>query len=157
MNREDALCLLEIKQKHAYLDRKSKERFTNEIKPKYKLTGNTLPSLGEYFFLVLTKHSSSCKPYFTFTIKREDWENKKTAKHLSEPFSYCDLRRHYEWLTEKELLAKIKDIENGFRYAAKLSDIKFLELKLLKDKINLSPDVSDETKNLISFRPETLT
>lgn len=150
MNVKDAFLLLAIKEKQAYLDRKSKEQHTNIVKPKYKINSNAIPSLGEYFFLVLTKSSSSCKPEFTLIVKKEDWENKINKTHLAEPFSYCDLRKHYELLNESELLYKIRDSGNGFRYIAKLSDSKFSELKCLKVRIDASSDVSEGTKELIN-------
>jgi hypothetical protein len=104
----DQIFLNQIKPKHLYLDKKSKELTTSEIKPKYKLAGNSLPDLGAYFFYILTKSSASCKTKFTLIIKQTDWEDKIKGRFLKRPVSYCDLTK-YELLDKIVLLSKLKD------------------------------------------------
>lgn len=113
------VILGKIKKNYLYLDKKSKEKSTNIVKPKYKLAGN--PILDHRFFLVLTKSYSSCVGVCTLKIKKEDWEEKVDGPHLTEKLSYCDLTK-YDLLSINDLLNKSNDPKNGFCYIAKLCE-----------------------------------
>ena len=147
MDLPDKILLGKITLKHLYLDKKSKEPTTNIIKCKYKLAGNSLPDLGMYFFYILT--SAMGKKHFTLAIGQTDWENKIVGPYLTEPTSYCDLRK-YELLDPSTLIGKFRDKENGFPYIAKLCEMKYKELRKIQAKIGKHPLISRDTKSIIN-------
>jgi hypothetical protein len=138
----DSFLIQKIKIQHAYCDRASKENSTGVVKTKYKLAGNLVP-LQIYTFFVATKNRFACKPGSFIEVKKQDWDQ-LSAGHLREPIGYLDINK-IEPLTEQELLAKIKDKNNGFNCVAKLSDAKFQELKALRSRAHMNQQPIEKT------------
>ncbi|MBN1574728.1 MAG: hypothetical protein JW984_16145 [Deltaproteobacteria bacterium] len=137
--------LLPIFRNNVYYDTKSIEKSTRIKKPKYKLAGHSF--LENYFFHVLTTDYDACKKCLTVKIKQSDWED-KVGGHLEERISFCDVR-HCESIVKNELLRKIEDPKNGFRYVAKLCSAKCDSIKKLSKKALKRPEISDDTKRII--------
>ncbi|MFA6096857.1 MAG: hypothetical protein WC788_04485 [Candidatus Paceibacterota bacterium] len=149
MDLPEKLLLSKIKTRNVFLDRKSKEKTTIVVKPKYKLSSSSI--LDIYIFFVLTSKEITCKKYYTLTVRKEEWEEKNSC-YLN-GCSYIDIT-NIESFSKEELLIKIKDKFNGFPYVAKISDKKFSELKLLQNNINKGYNysgISEETKDLINI------
>jgi hypothetical protein len=134
MDLPDGLVLKKIQTQNAYYDRKSKEKFTNIIKPKYKLAGNIL--LEIYTFFVLTTEEQACQKFLTLKIMRDDWED-RNPNYLKASCSYLDIKK-VEVLNKNEILQKCRDKQNGFPCVAKLCDKQFKQLRELRAKIQLS-------------------
>jgi hypothetical protein len=146
MELPDEVILGKIKKNCAYFDKKSKEKSTNIVKPKYKLAGN--PILDHRFFLVITKSYFSCLGVCTLKIKKDDWEEKIDGPYLMERFSYCDLTKH-DLLSNNDLLNKSKDAANGFYYIAKLCDRCRRKLQKLQARTQKISFVTKEVRTVI--------
>jgi hypothetical protein len=147
MELPDKAFLLRIKKRNVYLDKKSIEASTGRLRKKYKLAGNEL--LSHYFFNILTSHPDTCKLICTLKIEQKDWEEKIEGPYLLGDASYCDVTK-FEMMEISELVRKIKDKNNTFRYIAKLRPDRFRELQRLQIKACNLSYVPDVTKNIIS-------
>jgi hypothetical protein len=144
---EEALKLVRIKTRNAYTDELSEEPYTGKIKRKHKLAVIQIHDLGEYWFFVFTSDPSACKSKYLFTVLDHHWEHK--APNVNLPKSHCDPTR-YEWLSKNDLLTKIDDPNNGFKYAAKLSLVKYTELQNIIQRASADLRMSKEVDILIS-------
>lgn len=147
MELPEKILLSKIKKTNLYFDKKSLEKPTNKIKPKYKLARNKL--LEIYPFNILTKNKSACKKKLTLTIENVDWEY-KIEGYLKEKYSYCDVTK-CDILDEAELIAKIRDKNNTFPYVAKLCDKKYEKLEALCEKAMHIPYISKPVKDIIKL------
>lgn len=141
----DNLLLQKITKQHLYHDKKSKDIFTNKIKPKYKLAGNCL--LDYYFFHVLTTGEDACKRAYTLPLYLSDWECVVPVFKLKQ-VCYCDLTK-YESINKTVLIEKMKDRDNGFAWVGRLCDYKYKKLLILIKKLRKSNYVSMETKGIV--------
>jgi hypothetical protein len=121
----DSILLSKIKKASAYYDKKSIEEFTNRVRYKYKLAGNSL--LNTFYFFVLFTEKSACNRRLLICLAKSDWEYKKEG-YLDNEFSYTDLNK-CEALDEQDILGKMRDLENGFEYVAKLKRTKFEQFR----------------------------
>jgi len=144
---EELLC--KITSRSAYRDEKSIEnrKPTPPPKPKFKLAGGEIDE--QYLFYVLTTTGGACRERVTLIINPEHWEERIAGPYLQE-VSYCDLRKH-ELLTKEDILEKSKDKENGFKYIAKLCDLKCRELRKVHIKLRKDPTVSQEIKEIVGI------
>jgi hypothetical protein len=146
MELPDEVILGKIKKNCVYLDKKSKEKSTNRVKPKYKLAGNSI--LDHRFFIFLTKRYSSCFGACTLKIKKGDWEEKIDGPYLMEECSYCDLTK-YDLLSQNDLLFKSRDRENTFCYIAKLCERCRRKLQKIQARAQKNPFVTKDVRTII--------
>jgi len=99
----DSVYLILLEEKTLFFDRKSKEPFTDIVKPKYKLIGTVDKSLNIYIFYVTTskKHSKKC-----FEIFPDDWEKLKKG-YLRADVTYLNYKNTVI-MHEAEFLEKAK-------------------------------------------------
>ena len=126
----DELLLARIVKSHLYKDKRSLEKTTKRIRPKYKLARGII--LEKYLFNLLTRTESACNRRLTLIIGKEDWEN-VTKEYPKKECSYCDITK-CDILERDELLKKMRDKKNRFPYVAKLCDTKCKELENLWKK-----------------------
>jgi hypothetical protein len=143
----DAILLATIQSKNLYLDKKSKEITTSRVKGKYKLAGNILSELEQYFFNILTKNFSSCKSRLTIKIEEKHWEEKAEGDYLSEEVGYCDVTK-YELIGKDDLVKKMR--QYSFPYVARLCESKYRELQSIRNKAQKEYFISREVKNIIT-------
>lgn len=148
MELPNEVLLSKIAKRGLYYDKKSKEETTGVIKPKYKLAGNNIPAIEQYFFHVLATTLSVCKASVTLRIRQQDWEERVKGSYLPKDISYCDLTK-FEIMDGLELLEKIKDKKNGFPYVAKLCSSKYEKLKKLGKKMKYDTRISDEAIKIV--------
>lgn len=108
-----------------YFDKKSEEQGTGIIKEKYKIAGNKLPTLNICTFFMMTSNRESCKSQFTVTFTPQHCEILE-AGHLRNE-SYVDITKT-DVLSEDNVISKMDDLQNEFKYVARLCDSKFSEL-----------------------------
>ena len=126
-----------IKRANTYLDKKSIEDSHLPPKPKYKLVANKIKHLNIYIFFIVTTNKSACKKECTLCAYQQDWEN-KNKYFLKAKYSYIDVSRP-ESLDKNEIIKKIRDKDNSFRFVAKLCKEKFEKLKNLYAEIRKRP------------------
>lgn len=153
MEISDEFYLRLIKERHAFQDKKSKEKATRNKKRKFKLACKPISMLETYSFLLIHSSNSACIKDLTLCVKRNDWE-KRNPRHLhrlQNAQSFIDINK-CETLTKQTLLKKIKDKKNRFSYIAKLCDVKYEELKKLTIKLEQKKyldRLSPQTKEII--------
>lgn len=140
----DAILLRKIEIKNVFFDKKSQEKSTGKIKSKYKLSGNYLKPLDIYTFFVITSCKETCNKHSTIEVKQKHWVDKRVG-YLDRDKSYIDIRK-IEPLTKKEIIFKIKDNKNRFKWVARLCDEKFNELKEKSSKLNFGTFISEKKK-----------
>ncbi len=145
----DHVLIQTIKMQNAYADFKSFEKSTQKKKKKYKLAGHIidLSAMIFYPFFILTTRKRACQSVLTVCINKCDWEDKQ-VDHLSEECSFIDIKK-VEPLSKDDILQKMKDPENGFPFAGRLSDKKFKELREKLKNLNQSRFTSEEQSALI--------
>ena len=148
MNISRAVYLQTIQTQNTYYDKKSLEKFTLKVKRKYKVCAD-IPPIDVFSFYVLTTRKSSCPRSSLVVIKKSDWE-KRNRRHLN--FTSYISPTHIESLTHEEVIIKIQDRNNGFKFVAKLPDKKYKELKEkgYHYKNKLTPRQSDLFKLALS-------
>jgi len=146
----ETLCQ-RVKPRNIHKDEKSLENTTGKIKRKFKLTGKPLTALGQFIFFILTRNPEVYHKSLTIRVEKDEWENKnpKYQNSLGET-SYIDITR-FEILTKNELISKIFDKYNGFKYIAKLPANKFIELdnKRYSNNRSLKKLVSSEIEKIL--------
>lgn len=144
---DDVLLATKIKTKNLYAETKSKEIFTGKVGRKYKLAGNNIPALEQYFFNILTTRLSACKARLTITIEKKHWEDRAKGNYLLKDFGYCDITK-YELIGKEELLKKLR--EYSFPYIARLCESKYRELQTMRDKAHEDRAIPETEKSLIT-------
>lgn len=140
-----------IRTRSAYMDFKSLEESTGEIKAKYKLL--TKQQAGVYIFHVLTKTEATYPTEYRIRIIQSDWdsrENHSTGMHLDRPCSYLGCH-HLHIMSEKDILAKRLARDNGFIIAGTLSQTKFREVSdfIKQSRQIISSRANPENEELI--------
>lgn len=151
-----------INARNVHRDKKSFEITTGKVKPKFKLAGNPIKDLGQFIFFILAGSSDAYHKALIVKVNENEWieRNSNQLHHIRET-SYIDITR-YELFTTREILYKILDKNNGFKYIAKLPENKLLELEKKRRKIKfLNKPVANEIQLLIKEAlridiPETL-
>jgi hypothetical protein len=144
---DDVLLATQIQLKNLYAEKESKEKFTGKEGRKYKLAGNSIPALEQYFFNVLTTMLTACKVRLTITIERKDWEDRAKGEYLLKDVGYCDITK-YELIGKEELIKKIR--RNSFPYVARLCESKYRELQMMQNKASKDFYLSKIHKNVIA-------
>lgn len=141
-----------VRVKNVHLDKKSFEKSTGRTKCKYKLAGNPIKELDQFFFFILAGELGAYHKALTVKVGSDEWIN-RNPQHPSRlgGLSHIDITR-YEVLTSREVGKKIIEKNNGFHFIAELPQSKFIELqgKLLKLKFMYKP-VSAEVRGEIAL------
>lgn len=138
-----------VKVRNVHRDKKSRERPTGVIKPKYKLAGEPLWDLDQFAFFILTgSNPDAYHKRLLVKVNQSEWLNR--ASNMLKGVSYIDITRH-ELMSSRQVAMKIVDKKNGFKYAAELPQAKFqiLQKKMLRLKYMRNP-VPKETKRVIA-------
>lgn len=147
----DEFLLMKILTKCLYFDQKSKEGSTGVIKKKYKLAGINNDILTEttqvYRFFVGTSEEASCQKELTLAIYPNDWEeiddsHKSTIGSIA---GYYDVK-NIDVIGRTELLEKMRDISNGFKYVANLKYEAFGKLKSIALQLDRAHKPISKTK-----------
>ncbi len=145
----ETLCQ-KVRPRNIHKDEKSLENITGKTKRKFKLAGNPLIALGQFIFFILASNPGAYHKSLTVRIEKEEWEE-RNPKYLNslEETSHIDITR-FEILTKEELISKIFDKYNGFKYIAKLPVNKFIELDNKRYRIkSIGKPVSFEIEKIL--------
>ena len=148
MRIDNSVYLTTIQTQDTYYDKKSIEEGTGREKPKYKVCADLLP-IDVYPFFVSTKLKNSCPKSLVVVVNETEWE-KRDVKYLK-GISYLSAT-HIESLSSNEVISKMKDPKNGFKFVARLPDYKYKELKnkSLRKKYKLPPKQKKLTELALS-------
>ncbi len=134
-----------VEPRHVYYDKKSKERRTGIVKPKYKVAMQYL-SVSEFFPFYLF-NTDPCAKTYRFTVKQSELENRNPSL-LSNDESHIDVRE-LETHTAEEIIRKRNDRENGFPLVAKLKTTRFAVLRDFCAVCALRSDLSKTSQSNI--------
>lgn len=134
---------------YLYKDKKSLDRDTNQTKPKYKLACRTLKAIDGFLFFVGTSQEHKKGNPLVFQVEETDWLEIYDSNFKGT--SYFDVR-DFDPITKKDLLLKIKDVENGFKMTAKVKDHMLDNLKDMVHTVRLSNRIfSEDTRYMACF------
>lgn len=136
----DSILIGKIQIQNAYSDDISYEEKTGKRQAKYKLA--LCKILDIFYFNKLTTNEKSCDRRFTIKILKKDWEDRDN-KYLYAESSFCDTTK-FDVLNEKEILEKIKDINNRFPLIGKLCNLCFGKVLGLIEEIPLHKNMDIE-------------
>jgi hypothetical protein len=136
----DSVLLEKIQIQNAYSDNISIEAKTGKKQAKYKLA--ICKILDIFQFRRLTTNNKSCDKRFTIKIYQKDWEN-ADYEYLYAKFSFCDVTKP-EFLNEKDILKKTRDMNNGFPFIGKLCNSCFKTILGLIEEIPLHRNMDEE-------------
>lgn len=127
MELPNSVKLTKIQTQNTFCDKKSFEKFTQQIKPKFKVCADSLPKeLQVHLFFVSTTTKDSYRRDFVVIVDELEWEN-RIGNYLKD-VSYLSVT-HLDCLSDDDIISKINDPENGFELVARLPDNKYQELK----------------------------
>lgn len=132
MDLPDSLLLSRVQPANIHHDKKSLEkrvRYKQIIKRKFKLAGNIIKPMMIFTFFTLTRTKDACRRDLRICIRQKDWEN-KDPDCLNEEYTYTDLTKA-EAMEKSEVLAKMRERDNGFKRVAILCEKKYEEFRSL--------------------------
>jgi hypothetical protein len=131
----------------AFLDRKSLEVSTGNVKQKYKLLTSRVADV--YLFHVLTTRPDTYPREQSINISSTDWEHRE-GTHLSASISILGCQ-HFDVLSQNDVLIKRKERDNGMPFVGRISQSKLSEILTFIKKYNqmITPKTNLEARNTL--------
>lgn len=133
-----------IKEKIIYHDKISIEQSTSITKPKNKLAGYCIQDeLEVYLFFVLNSSNAALIKRFTVNYNNTEHISNKHkdfgTRYMLSELGYCDVTR-FELLTHDTVIAKKRDMHNGFVKIGRLDNSKWEEIQSIINSFEFRRD-----------------